>query len=140
MSVMESQDLFQCARAEITQSLLQLRNENCLTDLELECELHGETVQIAVHGVLFAARSKYFKALLSEPWCTHGTRRVTSLVHIPICTVQVLVDAVYTGYLSLCEETMLDVLLASLQLDFTVFASCATQVCLYTFQLYRSLT
>ena len=127
--------MFTSSKAEATQSLLQMRDENCLTDLDLECELHGEAVQISVHGVLFAARSQYFKALLSEPWCTHGTRRTTSLAHIPVDIVRLLVHAVYTGYLDIGESNMIEVLLASLQLDFRVFASCATQVTILTILL-----
>lgn len=131
---MDTQDVFQCSRAEATQSLLQMREEKCLTDLDLECEGANGREVISVHSVLFAARSKYFKALCSEPWCTpvHGTRRVTSLVHLPIHIVWTLVNAVYTGLLDIHEENMNELFLACLELDFRAFGACCAEVRLQT--------
>jgi hypothetical protein len=118
------------SRAEATRSLLQMREENILTDLDLECAGSQGCELISVHSVLLAARSNYFKALLSEPWCTpvHGTRRVTSLAHMSIDVVHIIVHCVYTGYLGIDEENMNEVLLACWELDFQVFAHCAAQV------------
>lgn len=127
---MDTEDLSQ-NRTAISQSLLRLRDDNCLVDLDLECEgAHGREV-ISVHGVLFAARSKYFKALLSEPWSapSRDTRRITSLAHLPIDVVTVIVHAVYTGHVNLTEQNMTEVLIASMELDFPVFAQYTVQVC-----------
>jgi hypothetical protein len=107
-------------------TLSQLRKNGELTDIDLALD----TGKVAAHRVVLAAHSHFFRTRFGPGWSEPGPKRCTvALQHLKYETLNVVVDAIYTGRLEISKENAVDVLAAASELAIPSVVEASHQVC-----------